>query len=127
MSHRWAGLADRFWSKVDRSGGPDACWFWKAGVNNWGYGYFRIGKRMERAHRVAFVLGDPLAVERPGGPVPPRDIPDGLYVLHGCDIRGCCNPKCLRAGTQADNVKDEYARFRRPPRELTLAFLAMAS
>ncbi len=111
-------LARRFWSKVDRAGGPNACWFWTAGKNTWGYGYFRTNGKMERAHRVAFALGDPSDVEREEdglvGRIGPRDIPAGRYVLHLCDVRACVNPGHLYLGTLSDNLKDEYARFRRP-------------
>src|SRR5438874_974236 len=31
-------LKDGFWSKVDKSGGPDACWPWTGCINAWGYG-----------------------------------------------------------------------------------------
>lgn len=97
-------LVDRFWSKVDRSGGPEACWPFTGSINvQHGYGQFRLGKQVARAHRVAVVLGDP-----------PREIPAGMYVLHSCDNPRCCNPAHLRVGTQSENNKDQYARYRRP-------------
>lgn len=34
-------LAERFWPKVDKSGGPDACWPWLGGINGDGYGFIR--------------------------------------------------------------------------------------
>jgi hypothetical protein len=34
-------LAERYWSKVDKSGGPDACWPWTAGRSAGGYGILR--------------------------------------------------------------------------------------
>lgn len=106
-------LAARFWSKVDQAAGPDGCWHWKGATNSWGYGYFRVGRHMLRAHRVAYTLTH-------GG------ITAGLYVLHSCDIRGCCNPAHLREGTQAENVKEEWDRYRKPARELTLLACTLA-
>ena len=35
---------------------------------------------------------------------------DGLYVLHSCDVKSCCNPKHLRLGTASENMLDMYAR-----------------
>lgn len=99
-----------FWLRVDSSGGPDACWPWMGGRNNWGYGYVYVNGVMRRAHRVAWVLWH----ERP--------IPAGLYALHHCDNRPCCNPLegHVYPGTQSENVKDEWRRFRKPARELAL-------
>lgn len=87
---------DSFWSTVDRSGGPDACWPCTGGHNV--AGYRRIG--VEYAHRIAYVLtyGDF-----------PNDKPNAL---HKCDTRPCCNPAHLFAGSHADNVQDRIAKGR---------------
>lgn len=78
---------ERFWKKVDCSGGADACWPWTKSLNRKGYGYFdRRGKRYA-AHRVAF------GVTR-------------LWVLHRCDNPPCCNPRHLFEGTAYDNAHD---------------------
>ena len=95
--------AQRFWAKVDKSGGEAACWTWTGFRRNDGYGSFRVGIAPVRAHRVALVLS--------GIPVPA-----GKPVLHSCDNPPCVNPAHLRVGTHADNAKDRDERGRmRPP------------
>lgn len=84
---------ERFWSKVDRSGGEDACWEWQAGTFGGGYGKFWIGFRLIRAHRFAWQIVN-------------GEIPNGLEVCHDCDNPPCCNPKHLFPGTHQDNMGD---------------------
>jgi hypothetical protein len=96
---RHCSLTCRFWSKVDKSGGPDACWIWIAGKSSDGYGSFD----QAGSHRTAW------EIER--GP-----IPRGLSVLHNCptgDNPSCVNPAHLWLGTQAQNIADMTAKGRR--------------
>lgn len=99
----------RFWSKVDRSGGPDACWPWLASKRSSGYGQIALGGTVVGAHRVAWEIAN--------GPVP-----DGLSVCHNCPDRddpSCVNPAHLWLGTQKENVADTIDKGRkmgRPPR-----------
>jgi hypothetical protein len=88
-----------FWSKVDQSGGPDACWTWTLGRDKDGYGLTKVNRKTTRAHRVAWALAN--------GP-----IPDGLWVLHECDNPPCCNPRHLWLGTVVDNGADKAAKGR---------------
>jgi hypothetical protein len=88
-------LADRFWSKVDRSGGEDACWLWMASRTTTGYGQISIGRRgegMAKAHRVAFTLTY--------GP-----IPDGLVIDHLCRNPLCVNPIHLECVSSRENTR----------------------
>lgn len=98
---------DRFWSKVDRSGGPEACWPWTGYRQRKGtsYGTVATGSRRDgtRRPRLAHVV----AYELTTGAVPP-----GLEVRHLCGNRACCNPDHLVAGTHADNVGDTVAMGR---------------
>ena len=97
-------LEQRFWSKVDRSGGPDACWLWTAHRHK-GYGRFGVGSTVQAAHRISWELTN--------GP-----IPRGMHVLHDCpggDNPACCNPAHLRIGTHIDNMADMSAKGRRAP------------
>ena len=80
---------DRFWARVDKSG---ECWLWTAYRRSDGYGQFRIGVRVVRAHRYAYEL---LV-----GP-----IPEGLILDHLCRVRNCVNPAHLEPVTQGENVR----------------------
>lgn len=93
--------AERFWEKVDRSGGADACWPWTGTILKMGYGNFtRRSYETILTHRFAWVLENG------------REIPVGMVVLHSCDNRPCCNPAHLSIGTHADNVADMVSRGR---------------
>jgi len=95
---------DRFWSHVDRSGGPEACWPW-TGNKIWsGYGQLREGgrgSRMVAAHRFALQL-------KLGRPLGPEE--QARHVV--CDNPPCCNPAHLEPGTNADNMADMVAHER---------------
>lgn len=94
----------RFWSKIDPTGGPNACWLWGGGVDKDGYGKFQyipIGATRQvyvRAHRLALRMHDPSK--------------KGASALHRCDTPGCCNPTHLWWGTQLDNRRDCVAKRR---------------
>lgn len=90
----------RFWNKVDKSGGDDACWLWTAATRSNGYGQMELLGRIWKAHRIAYTLAY-------------GEIPDGLVICHSCDCPKCCNPAHLWAGTHADNTRDMDAKGRR--------------
>jgi hypothetical protein len=81
---------DRFWSKVDRSGGDESCWLWTASTTPAGYGQFRVGAAPQYAHRLSWVAAN--------GPVP-----DGLELDHLCRVRRCVNPRHLEPVTTKEN------------------------
>ncbi len=82
-------VADRFWEKVDATGD---CWEWLGSRHSKGYGWFRMGSQMKKAHRVAWVLLI--------GP-----IPDGLTLDHLCLNPPCVNPDHLEPVTAAENTR----------------------
>ncbi len=102
-----ATVAERFWSKVDRAGGPEwleACWLWLPPTSQvFGYGDMHANGRKQYAHRLAWELASG------------RQIPAGLCVLHKCDNPRCVRPSHLFLGTKADNAHDAMAKGRAHP------------
>lgn len=92
-------LHERFWEKVDRSGGDDACWIWTGAIISTGYGSIRIDGRGKLSHRISWELVN-------------GSIPQNKLVLHKCDNPPCVNPEHLFIGTYLDNVVDMYAKRR---------------
>ena len=78
---------------------PSGCHIWIGDTNALGYGIIRVGTKKRRAHRIAW--------EAVNGP-----IPAGFGLMHSCDVRCCVNPSHLSPGTQADNLKDMFAKGR---------------
>lgn len=85
-----------FWRKVNKT---DSCWLWTGATGANGYGYVRRVGYANLAHRVSWELAK--------GP-----IPNGLLILHICDVRNCVNPSHLRTGTHRDNAMDMVAKGR---------------
>lgn len=98
----WCSTECRFWSHVDKSAGPDACWPWIAGTFKTGYGQFTVN-------------GDPLYAHREALELSGIKIPDGMYATHGCDNPICCNPHPdhVRIGSPSLNAQEMHDRGRR--------------
>lgn len=92
--------AERFWSKVDKTEAT-GCWPWLGAKDQHGYGNFKVGRQVTKAHRVAFALHSGVW-------------PDALMVCHSCDNPQCCNPDHLWTGTNQDNQIDCVTKGRKP-------------
>lgn len=93
-------LLERFWAKVDRSAGPDACWPWTGGKarkrGGFQYGIIREdapSRRMILAHRIALATVD-------------GEMREDREACHRCGHTLCCNPDHLYWGTHWENMQD---------------------
>lgn len=93
-------LEGLFWAKVRKTEG---CWLWMASKNQKDYG--RIGWHENKENR--HMLTNRFSWQLAHGPVP-----DGLCVLHRCDVPACVNPEHLFLGTKGDNNRDRAAKGR---------------
>lgn len=89
-----ATIEARFWPKVDKSGGPDACWNWLGALSNRGYGAVYYKGLDSPAHRVSMELA--------GHTIDYKT----QVVDHRCKNIRCVNPRHLRICTQAENCVD---------------------
>lgn len=105
--HKKQDLAQRFWKRVDMSGGPDACWPWqgyrmpegRGTKRRLGRGQIRVGNKATLTNRLAYEL-----TFRPLAP--------GENACHSCDNPVCCNPRHLFAGSQLQNMQDAVRKGR---------------
>jgi hypothetical protein len=94
-------VAERFWSKVDKSAGPEACWPWMGGMSGRYGKYYPAGRHSgELAHRYALMVATG----------PPQ--PEAPHALHSCDNPPCCNPAHLHWGTHQQNMQEAADRGR---------------
>lgn len=95
---------ERFWAKVDKSAGPDACWPWTGTRSVTGYGVMRLELdgvfSTQKVHRLAFLLAH-------------GEWPEPLC-RHLCSSALCVNPAHLEAGNDQQNMADKLAAGRQP-------------
>lgn len=75
------------------------CTLWEGSLDTSGYGLKRVGRKLWKAHRLAWTRAN-------------GDIPEGMQVLHRCDVRACVNVEHLFLGSLADNMADRNAKGR---------------
>lgn len=84
---------------VQDRGFESECWIWGNISNEKVYGQTRLNKKPIPAHRLSWMLWV-------------GKIPDGIWVLHKCDVRHCVNPDHLFLGTAQDNTNDMRSKNR---------------
>ena len=89
----------RFLLKVSQPESPEECHQWTAYRCECGYGIFGIGRKIFKAHRVAYFLHYGID-------------PGELCVMHSCDDPSCANPLHLSLGTHQDNMADMVVKGR---------------
>lgn len=89
VANRGRPLAERLWSRVAPEGD---CLVWGGALGTFGYGLIKDGRRLVRAHRVAYELSV-------------GTIPDGLELDHLCGNRRCVRPEHLEPVTHAENMR----------------------
>lgn len=104
----------RFWAKVDRGGGRDACWPWLGAANKvTGYGAFHPGRRTDyprtvSAHRFAASLAGVIDLGDPKQQVD-HACHNGADCAPGpCPHRLCCNPAHHQKTGLAENVRNSH-------------------
>jgi hypothetical protein len=80
---------------------PDSdCLLWTGSIDQNGYPLITISRKTKRVHRVVYEIKNGV-------------IPNGMAILHKCDVRNCINPLHLMIGTQLENIIDMDAKSRR--------------
>jgi len=97
----WREALDARWPKrttlerlMERVAKTEGCWLFTGSIDSYGgYGRMKVNRQTVRVHRVMW--------EQVIGP-----IPEGMHVLHRCDVRNCVRPDHLWIGDNAANMKD---------------------
>lgn len=107
---------EKFWQRVDRTGGAGACWPWTGPVYSaTGYGQASTVEMpgspkspSTTAHRQAWIItiGDPGTHVAPSGRVIPNRV---RHRCPGGPNRLCCNPSHLTIGSDKDNADDRQS------------------
>lgn len=96
--HKKQDLKKRFEKNIEPIT-ETGCHLWTASCFKTGYGKINIDGKIKKAHRVAWEIYC-------------SPIPEGMNVLHSCDIQPCVNYHHLFLGTFKDNMTDMIKKNR---------------
>lgn len=98
-----APLHSRINAKINRSGGPEACWLWTGARDKDGYGIVWVNEQHRGKRAARFILAEALG----------RQLEPNEFACHTCDCPPCCNPQHLFPGSAALNHEDMARKGRR--------------
>lgn len=75
------------------------CSMWIAGLDKDGYGQASLRNKNIRAHRLSYLVNK-------------GSIPEGMVVMHSCDVPCCINPDHLSIGSSYQNTRDKIEKGR---------------
>lgn len=87
-------------TRIDMTGGKDACWPWKGALAGNQRPYFTVDGKKILAYRLVRELVTGIALQ------------SNTIERHTCDNPRCCNPRHLIEGTHQDNMNDMKGRER---------------
>lgn len=88
----------KLWERIEIDP-KTGCWLWKPGLEKNQYGYYQIGERKIRVHRLMYWMFV-------------KSIERGMFICHRCDRPPCCNPAHLFEGSPVDNMQDAKKKGR---------------
>lgn len=95
-----SGLLERFWAKVKKQDGDDACWAW-TGATRDGYGAIKVAKLVVGTHVLSWRITNDGA-----------EVPERCEICHSCDNRKCVRPSHLFVGSHSENMIDALKKGR---------------
>ena len=97
---------DHYWSKIDASGGPTACWPWRGPKHRQNYGF--IGARRYADDKRVMLVAHRVGMRIKLG----RAIASSEMVVHSCSSMGCQNPAHLMLGDASLRTINMYRNGR---------------
>ena len=89
--NQFGTIEERLYSRI-QSDMATGCWNWTGALSNGRYGSLYYQGRMQKTHRIAWVLQN-------------GEVPIGKELDHLCRNTRCCNPSHLEVVTRSENLR----------------------